>query len=66
MNGWFTLKDLSGRTWYIQEIIVKDEKDNVLFDGQNSNLLSEVYKPMMERWVYSIGVIDNKMIVKIK
>lgn len=64
-HKWFTVNMLSNRVWYGQEMLVKDEKDSILFDGQNSQTQSEVYKPVLERWVRSIGVVDGKMVITV-
>lgn len=65
IHKWFTLKNLSNRVWYGQEMLVKDENDSVLFDGQNSQTQSIVYKPILEKWVKSVGVVDNKLIITV-
>lgn len=64
-HKWFTVKMLSNRVWYGLEMLVKDEKDSILFDGQNSQTQSEIYKPVLERWVKSVGVVDGKLVVTV-
>lgn len=64
-HKWFTVKMLSNRVWYGLEMLVKDEKDSILFDGQNSQTQSDIYKPVLERWVKSIGVVDGKLVVTV-
>ena len=64
-NKWFTVKMLSNRIWYSLEILVKDEKDSILFNGQNSKVQNDIYKPVLERWVKSVGVIDGKLVVTV-
>jgi len=51
--------------WYAQQLLVKDEKDNVLFDGENWKLQSENHKGIRERWIRSFGSLEDVMIVKI-
>ena len=60
-----TLNQLSVFMWYVQQLLVKDEKDNVLFDGENWKLQSENYKGIRERWIRSFGSLEDVMIVKI-
>ena len=64
-HKWFTVKMLSNRVWYGLEMLVKDEKDSILFDGQNSQTQSEIYKPVLERWVKSVGIVDGKLVVTV-
>lgn len=59
----FTVKALLNRTWYVAEIIIKDKKDNVLFNGENYNTLSCLYASILQRYVYSIGVFNNKLVI---
>lgn len=59
----FTVKALLNRTWYVAEIIIKDKKDNVLFNGENYKTLSCLYASMLQRYVYSIGVFNNKLVI---
>ncbi len=60
-----TLNQLTNCMWYVQQLLVKDEKDNVLFDGENWKLQSENYKGICERWIRSFGSLEDVMIVKI-
>lgn len=64
MNN-ITLGQLSNFMWYVQKIQVKDEKDNILFDGESSQLLSVIYKGICNRWVRGFGSIDDVLIVTI-
>jgi len=64
MNN-ITLNQLTNCMWYVQQLLVKDEKDNVLFDGENWKLQSENYKGIRERWIRSFGSLEDVMIVKI-
>ncbi len=59
----FTVKALLNRTWYVAEIIVKDEKDNVLFNGENYKTRSCLYTSILQRYVRSVGVLDNKLVI---
>ena len=60
-----TLNQLTNRMWYAQQLLVKDEKDNVLFTGENWKLQSENYKGIRERWIHSFGSFEDVMIVKL-
>ena len=60
-----TLNQLTNCMWYVQQLLVKDEKDNVLFTGENWKLQSENYKEIRGRWVRSFGTVEDVMIVKI-
>ena len=60
-----TLNQLSVFMWYAQQLLVKDEKDNVLFDGVNWKLQSENHKGIRERWIRSFGSFEDVMIVKL-
>ena len=60
--NYFTLGQLSNFMWYVQKIQVKDEKDNILFDGTNSQLQR---KDICNRWVRGFGSIDDVLIVTI-
>lgn len=64
MNN-ITLNQLTNCMWYVQQLLVKDEKDNVLFDGENWKLQSENYKGIRERWIRSFGSLEDVMIVKL-
>lgn len=64
MNN-ITLNQLTNCMWYVQQLLVKDEKDNVLFDGENWKLQSENYKGIRERWIRSFGSLEDVIIVKI-
>ena len=64
MNN-ITLNQLSVFMWYAQQLLVKDEKDNVLFDGENWKLQSQNYKEIRGRWIRSFGSVEDIMIVKI-
>ena len=64
MNN-ITLNQLTNCMWYVQQLLVKDEKDNVLFTGENWKLQSENYKGIRERWIRSFGSLEDVMIVKI-
>lgn len=64
MNN-ITLNQLTNCMWYVQQLLVKDEKDNVLFDGENWKLQSENYKGIRERWIRSFGSLEDVMIVKV-
>ena len=59
----FTVGTLLNRTWYVAEIIIKDEKDNVLFNGENYKTQSCLYASILQRWVNSIGIFDNKLVI---
>lgn len=61
--NYFTLGQLSNFMWYVQKIQVKDEKDNILFDGVNSELQSDA--DIRNRWVRGFGSIDDVLIVTI-
>lgn len=65
MDNWFSLRNLSGRVWYIQDMVIKDEKENVLAEITNSQLQSALYTHLLDRWVRGIGVIDGKLVVTI-
>ena len=60
-----SLWQLSNCTWYAMNMVVYDEKENVLFDGCNSQFQSDIYKPLLGRWVRSVGCIDGKMVVHV-
>ena len=60
-----TLNQLTNCMWYVQQLLVKDEKDNVLFTGENWKLQSENYKEIRGRWIRSFGTVEDIMIVKI-
>lgn len=60
-----TLNQLTNCMWYVQQLLVKDEKDNVLFTGENWKLQSENYKEIRKRWIRSFGTVEDVMIVKI-
>ena len=60
-----TLNQLTNCMWYVQQLLVKDEKDNVLFTGENWKLQSENYKEIRGRWVRSFGSVEDIIIVKI-
>lgn len=64
MNN-ITLNQLTNCMWYVQQLLVKDEKDNVLFDGENWKLQSENYKEIRGRWIRSFGSLEDVMIVKL-
>ena len=61
----FTLRDMSLITWYEQRMIIKDSDGHTLAEISNSQTRSEVYKPLLDRWVQSIGAIDDTLIVKV-
>ncbi len=63
MENYFTVKALLNRTWYTAEIIIKDEKDNVLFNGENYKTQSCLYASILQRYVRSVGVLDNKFVI---
>lgn len=58
-----TLTELTGSIWYIQEIKVKDESGNILFEGENYKLSGCVYKNICQRYVRNFGTIDNVLII---
>lgn len=60
-----TLNQLTNCMWYVQQLLVKDEKDNILFTGENWKLQSENYKEIRGRWIRSFGSLEDVMIVKI-
>ena len=60
-----SLGQLSNCTWYVMNIVVTDEKENILYDGYNSGLQSEIYKPLLNKWVKSVGFIDVKMVIRV-
>lgn len=60
-----TLNQLTNCMWYVQQLLVKDEKDNILSDGENWKLQSENYKEIRGRWIRSFGSVEDVMIVKI-
>ena len=60
-----TLNQLTNCMWYVQQLLVKDEKDNVLFTGENWKLQSENYKEIRGRWIRSFVSVEDIMIVKI-
>ena len=60
-----TLNQLTNCMWYVQQLLVKDEKDNILFTGENWKLQSENYKEIRGRWIRSFGSVEDVMIVKI-
>ena len=60
-----TLNQLTNCMWYVQQLLVKDEKDNVLFTGENWKLQSENYKEIRGRWIRSFGSVEDIIIVKI-
>ena len=64
MNN-ITLNQLSVFMCYAQQLLVKDEKDNVLFTGENWKLQSQNYKGIRERWIRSFGSLEDVMIVKL-
>jgi hypothetical protein len=61
--NFITLTELTGSIWYIQEIKVKDESGNILFEGENYKLSSCVYKNICQRYVRNFGTIDNVIII---
>lgn len=61
--NYVTLGQLSNFMWYVQKIQVKDERDNILFDGVNSQLQSDA--DIRNRWVRGFGSIDDVLIVTI-
>lgn len=63
MGNYFSVNELLNRTWYVAEILVKDEKENILFDGKNCNTRSCKYTSMLQRYVRSVGVLDNKLVI---
>lgn len=65
MDNYITLNQLSNCMWYGQMLTVKDEKDSILFDGENYQLRGEACKELIQRWVRSFGQIDDRLIVKI-
>lgn len=60
-----TLNQLTNCMWYVQQLLVKDEKDNILFTGENWKLQSENYKEIRGRWIRSFGTVEDVMIVKL-
>ena len=60
-----TLNQLTNCMWYVQQLLVKDEKDNVLFTGENWKLQSQNYKEIRGRWIRSFGTVEDVMIIKI-
>ena len=60
-----TLNQLINCMWYAQQLLVKDEKDDVLFAGENWKLQSENYKRIRERWIRSFGSFEDVIIVKL-
>lgn len=63
--NFITLNNLSMITWYGVFITIVDEKNNVLFSGYNWNLSSILYKDLASRYIKSVGVDNDKMIVKL-
>lgn len=61
--NYVTLGQLSNFMWYVQKIQVKDERDNILFDGVNSQLQSDA--DIRNRWVSGFGSLDDVLIVTI-
>ena len=64
MNN-ITLNQLSVFMWYAQQLLVKDEKGTVFFEGENWKLQSENYKEIRGRWIRSFGSLEDVMIVKL-
>lgn len=62
---YITLNQLSVFMWYAQQLLVKDEKDTVLFEGENWKLQSESYKEIRGRWIRSFGSLEDVIIVKL-
>lgn len=62
---YITLNQLTNCMWYAQQLLVKDEKNNVLFTGENWKLQSENYKEIRGRWIRSFGSLEDVMIVKL-
>lgn len=60
-----TLNQLTNCMWYVQQLLVKDEKDSILFTGENWKLQSENYKEIRGRWIRSFGSLEDVMIVKL-
>lgn len=60
-----TLNQLTNCMWYAQQLLVKDEKDDVLFTGENWKLQSQNYKEIRGRWIRSFGSLEDVMIVKL-
>ena len=60
-----TLNQLSVFMWYAQQLLVKDEKGTVLFEGENWKLQSQNHKEIRGRWIRSFGSVEDIMIVKI-
>ena len=60
-----TLNQLSVFMWYAQQLLVKDEKGTVFFEGENWKLQSENYKEIRGRWIRSFGSLEDVMIVKL-
>lgn len=61
----FSLGDLLLHTWYTQKVMIKDHRDNILFEGFNYGLSSEKWKPLLERVIISIGCDDGNMIIRV-
>ena len=62
---YITLGQLSNFAWYVQKIIVKDEKYNIIFNGENIELQKVIRNDevMRNRWVKGFGADDNVLIV---
>ena len=63
--GYITLCQFSNFVWYVQKIIVKDEKYNIIFNGENTELQKVIRndEAMCNRWVKGFGADDNVLIV---
>lgn len=62
----YTLDDLTNNVWYMQKLLVKDIDENILFEGDNHTLRRGYeYKSFMDRWIKSIGIIDDTLIITI-
>lgn len=63
--NYITLNNLSMVTWYGAKLAVTDEKKKVLFSGYNYQLSSILYKDLVNRWIRSVGVDGDKMIITV-
>ena len=61
-----TVNDILNVTWYVQPVVILTESgESVLFTGENYKTRSEQYKPLLSRYVESIGVDDGYLRIKV-
>lgn len=62
-----TVNELTMRTWYLQNIIIKkdDNECTWLFEGGNDALRSDLYKELLSQEVRSIGATNDTLIITV-